>query len=793
MKRLCCLLGIVCLLVWRSETRAETAVVSASASTGTATPYLGNGGDLYTGECTFSDRILTETIEASIRHREGVATGFLQMRRGDVAGAYKTFEEVLKARKDSVVALTSLAEICYQDNLLRAQGFIEEAKVLAPDYYRVHLIQALIYRRQRENQKAIESLNRCLALMPSHTEARKERADYLQEQTDSPQALRQAIEDYQILQQALPQQSPFWNYLIGLCYFHLKEYERAEKTLEPLLGMSSGKQAAYWIGRCRQELGDYEGALRYLAQVRGNPHAQESIAKIALEQANSSTGEARLRYLNHYLDGISQLLQIPAYSRHPKNFLDAGKASLEVRRVNDAVNYLKRYRELAPEDADVRPFLLHAMVLKGDPAEETDVKDLYEDFLSSHSATETVPIRLDYTSYLFTLARWSDARDELDALSKLLPQDGMPVLLQSRAAFHSGSYAEAIDFANRALELSPEKSDEIQVLIGHALLRSGSFVEAAATFDKAAIASSEDYKALRFFEIGEIYRNENHPREGIASWEKALELSPTNHTLRLAVGRAYLRSGSLESAAGSFARVFGEAEEPATRSEAETLLAYICTVQGTTKEAEERYRKAIDLWPQNYVAHTFLGHLLSDQERYEEARESFEKAVSHSPVEDATLLVQLGITCDKLNDVAGAEQAAVRAMEVAPDYAEGYNFLGYLYAERGIKLDRAVEYIEKAMQLQPNDPNITDSLGWAFYQKGETQQAIEYLEKAVSLLAEKDRYGSSVILEHLGDAYHKAGRIEDSRKMWQKAAEGLPNSETAREKLSSLSSESDTK
>lgn len=769
----------------------EGDTASPAANATAPNEHQGDGGDLFLGEYTIAEQVISASDRERIRHREAIALGMLQHRRGDLAGAFKTFEKAAETQEDSIVSLVAMAEICFQDNAHRAQVLLDEASETAQEYYRYHLIQSFVHKKRGKMEKALNSLNRCLDLKPNHTDARRERATFLQAKTDSPESLRQAIEDYQILQQALPQQSPLWNYFIGMCYFHLKEYERAQKIFEPLTGLSGGGEAAYWMGRCKAELGDYEGAMEYLSRSHRDPRAREYMAKIALDRANSSTGEERLKHLNHYLEGMSQLLQLRNYSRQPRNFLEAGRAAFEVRRINDTVVYLRKYLSLVPNDEEAKPLLLHALILTRDASKEPEIASLYKEFVSTHSATQTLPIRFEYVDYLLALHQWEKAQKELAFLRETMPADGRPVFLQARVSFQAERYAESIEAARRALGLLPDIEAEIQILIGQAYLKSGSSDAAAKAFEKSILASPDEYKALRYFEIGEIYRSGEWEREGIAYWEKALELSPSNHSLRYAVAKAYLHSGSFELSAGHFSRVAEGTEEKGTRAGAETLLAYIRAIQGASEEAERRYRKAIEISPHNPIAYTGLAHLLADQERYEEARESFKLAVSQDP-NDATLLIQYGITCDKLDDIECAEQVAEQAIEVDPEYAEAYNFIGYLYAERGIKLDRALEYIEKAMELRPDDPNITDSLGWVYYQMGENEKALKYLETAVSLLGEEDQYGSSVIFEHLGDAYHKAGKIEESREMWGKAAEGLPNSDTAREKLSSLASEPKT-
>jgi tetratricopeptide (TPR) repeat protein len=682
-----------------------------------------------------------------------------------------------------------LAEILFQEDPKAAQEYLDRAARIDPDYYRLHYIQALVHEKLNREQLTLDSLNRTLELKSSQTEPRQKRAQILQRRIDSPESLRQAIEDYQILQQALPQRSPLWSYFIGTCYFHLKEYQRAQKVLEPLVGIAGGPETAYLLGLCKEELGDYEGAMEYLSRIRNNPRAMQSMAQISLRQAQSKQGEERVKHLAQYLDLMRGLLNFPAIQDEPSNFLNAGKAALELGRTNMAVNFLRRYAQKAPEDESAKPFLLHALVLTQDPGEKDEVEKLYREFLSTHDATETLPFRFDYATYLIAVDELDLVWDELTALEILAPSDHRPAFQKARVAFRRGRYDECRSAALRAIQLAPSLRDEVSILIGHSFLRSGDEEKATRAFTDAIDSTSTDLVALRNFDIGYIYRDEERWPECIRHWEQSLELSPSNQTLRFELGRAYLQSGSFEIATECFTEVSGNAEMDDLKSRAETLLAYLAGVKGATLEAEGHYEKAIELAPSNYFAHMGLGRLYVDQERYAEAKDCFEKAISQRP-EDATLQLQLSLTCDKMDDVECSERAARRAIELEPDSAEGYNTLGYLFAERGINLEEAVELIRKAMEIQPNDPNITDSLGWAYYKMGDFEKAVEALETAVSLIDDTSRVGSSVILEHLGDAYLKAGQIQKAREMWHKAAEGIPNSATAQDKLANLSSNS---
>ncbi len=746
--------------------------------------YYGDGGDLFIGNSIVSEAIHSDTDESRIRHRGLIAQGFLEMREDRKSDALKTFQAALVAEPESVVAMVMIAEICHNDDPVRARRYLEQALRIDENYYRLHFVNAKLHRRTSQMDDMLKSLNRCLELKPSHIDARQMRAEDLVRRIDSDEAQRQAIEDFHVLQQILPQRSPVWNFLIGRCHFNLKDYEHAVKYLEPLVGIPGAGDAAYLLGRAKQELGQYDEAVAYLSRTK-LPLAKENIAQIAILQADSATGEVRLKYMAQALNELRGLLSTKHYAGNPQKLLTAGKLAYELGQNDVSINYLRRYLEKVPDDLEVKEILLDSLLGTYDPGELDQVKGLFDQMIETKSATETTFHRFKYAGYLMALSQWEDAQHQIDELEELLPEDGRPPFLQASIYIQNGSFEEAIESGKKSLELAPDRLDEVQVLLGNAYLQSGSDDLAAFAFEGAIESASDRYRALRCLEIGEFYRNMEKNAEGIRYWEMALAEKPDNEVLRYEIGRAYLQSGSLEQAIPYFEQVSDNSKIAENKSRATTLLAYISAVTGATSTSEEQYRSALEVWPSNHYAHSGLAHLLADQERFLEAKESFENAIKIYD-EDVSLLIQLGIVCDKVDDIEGAERAANRAMEVDPEYAESYNFLGYMYAERAIKLDRAVELIKNALEIQPDDPNITDSLGWAYFQKGDIDKAIESLEKAVELLTEDDLMGASVIYEHLGDAYEKAARYEDALLMWRKAIEGIPESTTANEKIQAL-------
>jgi Flp pilus assembly protein TadD len=112
---------------------------------------------------------------------------------------------------------------------------------------------------------------------------------------------------------------------------------------------------------------------------------------------------------------------------------------------------------------------------------------------------------------------------------------------------------------------------------------------------------------------------------------------------------------------------------------------------------------------------------------------------------------------------------------INPKDADALNHLGYTYAEQGIRLEEAEDFIKRALAIKPDNGYITDSLGWVYYQKKEYPRAIELLEKAYHLVPD-----DPLITEHLGDGYLKANKKEEALRMYQRALELKPNKEQER-------------
>ncbi|HVQ24336.1 MAG TPA: tetratricopeptide repeat protein, partial [Planctomycetota bacterium] len=108
-----------------------------------------------------------------------------------------------------------------------------------------------------------------------------------------------------------------------------------------------------------------------------------------------------------------------------------------------------------------------------------------------------------------------------------------------------------------------------------------------------------------------------------------------------------------------------------------------------------------------------------------------------------------------------------QALQVEPESAPVLNYLGYMNADRGVRVEEAYALIQKAVAIEPQSPAYQDSLGWALYRLNRLDAA----EEAVRRALERDS-GNAVILDHLGDIVAKRGRVAEALGYWQQAVKG---------------------
>ena len=213
---------------------------------------------------------------------------------------------------------------------------------------------------------------------------------------------------------------------------------------------------------------------------------------------------------------------------------------------------------------------------------------------------------------------------------------------------------------------------------------------------------------------------------------------------------------------------------------AQSRRAAILAKQGKLEEARKLLRNLPEKTPEDARQKVMAEvQLLRDNKQYKSAYELVAEKAKASE-SDYELLYDQAMLAEKLGRLDEMERLLRAIIAAKPDYQHAYNALGYSLAERKLRLPEARALILKALELAPNDPFITDSLGWVEFQSGNLPEALRILQRAF------DSKPDAEIAAHLGEVLWVSGKREQALSVWREGVALNAESETLVETLKRL-------
>ncbi len=296
--------------------------------------------------------------------------------------------------------------------------------------------------------------------------------------------------------------------------------------------------------------------------------------------------------------------------------------------------------------------------------------------------------------------------------------------------------AEAGARPDRLVRNAREGAAEVLFGVASALYQENAF-EAALLYVRQAAHLRPGFDAGNML-LGEIYETLEQSAAAIEAYREIPRSSPLSWTIRLKIANAL---DDLERTDEAIAELRKLAAERADRPDALVV----------------------------------LGDLLRAKQRWHESIVAYDEALARIDTPDQRHwrpFYARGIALERSRQWQRAEEDFLAALELQPDQPFVLNYLGYSWVDQGINLDRALEMIQRAVDLRANDGYIIDSLGWAYYRMGNFEDAVVHLERASELRPE-----DPTINDHLGDAYWHVGRRLEARFQWQRALTLEPEEE----------------
>jgi tetratricopeptide (TPR) repeat protein len=215
-----------------------------------------------------------------------------------------------------------------------------------------------------------------------------------------------------------------------------------------------------------------------------------------------------------------------------------------------------------------------------------------------------------------------------------------------------------------------------------------------------------------------------------------------------------------------------------TLSEVWVSLAFTRLFVGDTIAAAATFDSALTACKDDSAKVLFFTGMFNNQRhQYAIAIGYFDRVLEADP-RNINALFNLGAACERDGRIADAEKAFERLLSIQPDHAQALNYLGFMWADKGIKLDQAEKMIGQALKAEPENGAYLDSYAWVLYKKEKFKEALKYQEKAMKLSSE-----DAVLYDHLGDIRAALKDFAAAKENWRKALELDPLNNTIKQKL----------
>ena len=499
---------------------------------------------------------------------------------------------------------------------------------------------------------------------------------------------------------------------------------------------------------------DVRLAVRHLERARGAPapdfHLELTLARLYLRSARAQQAIELLEELQEDRPGF------------PETGLLLAQAYEQGGRIDDAVAILERLVEAGPPSSRA---LRRLAALYGRDGRWSDAVETYERAVDRNPRSART--RRELAHALVQDGRTERARKVLRELVAMRPNDAAGLYLLSEVELELGGFTAAEDAAKQLAALEPDGVRGAFAL-GEVYSRLRQHRRVIATLEP--ILDDAAGRGLRPGQIAGLLRRVGYAYEQLQDHEAAsriyaqgVELMPNGLEFGARLAQAYLAAGRLSDARRVLEGVRGHHGGNLTLAHLE---ARVLGDEGDVAGGVDVLQDALRTRRGEPAAWLVLASFYGQYDRFDEAVDLLRSADRRFPG-DTAILFQLGAVLERSGRPIDAESAFRRVLAQDPEHAAALNYLGYMLADRGERLQESVDLLERAIGIDPHNGAYLDSLGWAYYKLDRLDLAETLLQQASEQMA-----WNSVIQDHFGDLLLKLGRYSDAIAAWERALAG---------------------
>ncbi len=367
------------------------------------------------------------------------------------------------------------------------------------------------------------------------------------------------------------------------------------------------------------------------------------------------------------------------------------------------------------------------------------------------------------------------ALEQYKVIADANPEDAQTYLRIGEIYRRQGKYDQALESLKKADTMVPDSLEvpynmaavyQAQGRYDEALKLLQDLVKKTEKPDTSYSQADRNNRAIFVERLGMVYRDQENYPAAVETFRKMLTLGDEN------AKRGYQDIIDTYRESKQWAQATATAREAVQKLPNDREVRMVLDAQladtGEADKALADVRSMLNGKPEDREIYITLAQMNTRLKRWSDAEEALNRAESLSTTaEDKEYVYFLrGSTYEREKKYDEAEAEFKKVLSIHPQSAVVLNYLGYMNADRGVRLDESLNYIKQAVNLDPANGAYLDSLGWAYFRLGKYDLAEENLTRASSHMG-KD----PTVQEHLGDLYQKTGRLKLAAAHWERAIE----------------------
>ncbi len=367
------------------------------------------------------------------------------------------------------------------------------------------------------------------------------------------------------------------------------------------------------------------------------------------------------------------------------------------------------------------------------------------------------------------------ALDQYKVIADANPEDAQTYVRIAEIYRKQGKFDTALENLKKA-ETMVQDSIEVPYNIAAIYQAQGRFDEAVQVLkdllkksekpDTSTYTQGEKSNRTVFLErLGTVYRDQGNNQAAIDTFRQMIALGGDDNA-----ERGYQQIIDTWREAKEWQKATDAAQE-ATRKlpnsrDLKMVLAAQQADMGNADHALKDVQAMLKGTPEDRAVYITLAQMNTRLKRYADAEQALDKAEQLSTKQDDKEYIWFlrGSTFERQKRYTDAEQQFKKVIASDPQHAMALNYLGYMLADQNTKLDEALGYIKRALDLDPTNGAYLDSIGWAYFRLGKYEVAEENLVKASQKINT-----DPTVHDHLGDLYQKTGRLKLAATHWERA------------------------